>query len=71
MFAMFCSFFVFLFFLIFRIIFLICKISDPFSLVEAKADIFNIHIGSTFQKYLLQTKFSYFSFSLNHCYVLH
>ena len=33
------------FFLIFKIIFLKYRISVPFSLVEAKTHVFNIHIG--------------------------
>ena len=39
------------FFKIFKIIFLIYKISAPFSVVEAKIHTFNIHIGSASQKY--------------------
>lgn len=43
-------------------IFLKHEISAPFSLVEAKTDISNIHIGQASRIHLLQNNFSYFRF---------
>ena len=47
----------------FLIFFFKYKISAPFSLVEAKMHIFNIHIGQLSQECSVQTKFLNFLFS--------